>query len=175
MTDPIAVRYATAADSELLAEIGAQTFFDVFARDNTPEDMRAYLAASFSPEKQARELAEPRSVFLIAEIAGRAAGYAHLRQMPPPACIIGAHPIEIGRLYLRQEWIGHGVGAALMRACLAHAARQSADTLWLDVWAHNPRAIAFYQAWGFVQVGTQIFQLGNDRQNDLLMQRPVKA
>ena len=92
MTDPIAIRYATAADSELLAEIGAQTFFDAFARDNTPEDMRAYLAASFSPEKQARELAEPRSVFLIAEIAGRAAGYAHLRQMPPPACIIGAHP-----------------------------------------------------------------------------------
>lgn len=173
MTDSLAIRYATAADNELLAEIGAQTFYDTFAPDNTPEDMRAYLAASFSPEKQARELADPRSIFLIAEIAGRAAGYAHLRQTPPPTCITGARAIEIGRLYARQEWIGRGVGAALMRACLDHAARQNADTIWLDVWERNPRAIAFYQAWGFVQVGTQTFQLGDDRQNDLLMQRSV--
>lgn len=173
MNNSITIRRATAADNELLAEIGAETFYDTFAADNTPADMRAYLAASFGPEKQARELADPRFVFLIAEMDGHAAGYAHLRQTPAPDCITGARAIEIGRLYVRAEWIGRGVGAALMRACLDHAARQNADTLWLDVWERNPRAIAFYRAWGFVQVGTQIFQLGDDRQTDWLMQRPV--
>ena len=173
MTDSIAIRFATAADNKLLAEIGAQTFYDTFAADNTPEDMLAYLASSFSPEKQTRELADPRSIFLITEIAGRAAGYAHLRQTPPPACIIGAHPIEIGRLYACKEWIGRGVGAALMRACLDHAMQKNADTIWLDVWERNLRAIAFYRKWGFEQVGMQTFQLGSDLQNDLLMQRSV--
>ena len=57
----INVRYATATDNALLAELGARTFHDTFAADNTPENMTPYLAASFSPEKQAVELADPKS------------------------------------------------------------------------------------------------------------------
>ncbi|MBI5303085.1 MAG: GNAT family N-acetyltransferase [Chloroflexi bacterium] len=173
MSNSITIRIATSADNELLAEIGAQTFYATFAVDNTPADMQAYLAASFSPDIQARELADPQSIFLIAEIDGDTVGYAQLRQNHIPSCVTGARPIEIGRLYARKQWHGRGVGAALMRACLAHATRQNSDTLWLDVWEHNPRAIAFYRAWGFTQVGTQAFQLGDDLQNDFVMQRPV--
>jgi ribosomal protein S18 acetylase RimI-like enzyme len=62
-----------------------------------------------------------------------------------------------------------------MKACLAEAEKRGCDTLWLDVWERNPRAIAIYRNWGFIEVGTQTFQLGNDLQHDLLMQRPVKA
>jgi GNAT superfamily N-acetyltransferase len=171
----IAVRYASAADNVLLAELGARTFYDSFAADNTPENMAAYLAASFSPAKQAAELADPSSVFLIAEVKGAPVGFARLRQGPPPAGITGLRPLEIARLYARQEWIGHGVGAALMQACLEEAEKRGCDTLWLDVWEHNLRARAFYRQWGFVEVGAQLFRLGDDLQNDLLMQRPVKA
>lgn len=174
MNNSITIRRATAAYNELLAEIGAQTFYDTFAADNTPDDMRAYLDAAFNPAKQARELADPRFVF-FAEIDGHAAGYAHLRETPAPNCITGARALELGRLYTRKEWIGRGIGAALMRACLDIAAQQNMATIWLDVWERNPRAIAFYQALGFVQVGTQIFQLGDDRQTDWLMQRPVNS
>ena len=78
------LRYATAADNVLLAEMGARTFYDTFAADNTPENMAAYLAASFSPEKQAAELADPSSVFLIAEVEGAAVGYARLKEGRPP-------------------------------------------------------------------------------------------
>jgi ribosomal protein S18 acetylase RimI-like enzyme len=58
-----------------------------------------------------------------------------------------------------------------MRACLAEAEKRGHDSLWLGVWEHNPKAQAFYRKWGFVEVGTQIFQLGNDPQRDLIMQR----
>jgi GNAT superfamily N-acetyltransferase len=136
--------------------------------------MAAYLAASFSPEKQAAELADPSSVFLIAEIESAAVGYARLKESPSSAGIIGLRPIEIVRFYARKEWIGWGVGATLMKACLDEAEKRSCDTIWLDVWEHNPRARAFYRKWGFVEVGTQMFQLGDDLQTDLLMQRPVK-
>jgi len=33
----------------------------------------------------------------------------------------------------------------------------------------------FYRKWGFVEAGTQIFQLGDDPQNDLLMKRRVRV
>jgi ribosomal protein S18 acetylase RimI-like enzyme len=171
--EKISIRYATPFDNRLLAELGARTFQEAFARDNTPEDMGGYLAASFSPEIQAAELANPQSVFLIMELDGLPVGYSRLREAGSPACVIGTHPIEIVRFYIAQPRIGQGFGGWLMQACLEEAGKRGCGTIWLDVWEHNPRAISFYRKWGFVEVGTQAFQLGADRQTDLIMQRPV--
>ncbi len=173
-TNPVHIRVAKSADNTLLSELGAHTFFDTFAKDNTPEDMAAYLAVSFSPQKQAEELADPSTTFLIAEIDDTAVGYARLRHSPAPAAITGQHPLEIVRFYVDKSWIGRGLSATLMQACLEYAAHYQCDVIWLDVWEHNARAIAFYRKWGFDLIGTQPFQLGSELQNDLLMQRVVK-
>jgi GNAT superfamily N-acetyltransferase len=167
------IRTADMHDAVLLAELGARTFADSFAADNTPEDMAAYLAKSFSPEKQAAELAEPGTVFLIAEDGGRPVGYTRMREGNVPACVKGRHPVEIVRLYSVKEMIGHGVGAALMEACINEARCKESGVIWLDVWEKNPRAITFYRKWGFEKVGEQGFQLGDDLQTDWLMARPV--
>ncbi|MBM3120574.1 MAG: GNAT family N-acetyltransferase [Chloroflexi bacterium] len=171
----IAIRVAAAQDAELLAEIGARMFRHTFARDNTPEDMAAYLAAAFGPALQAAELADPGTTFLIAEVGRETVGYARLVRAPAPECIPAGRPIEIRRIYAAEAWLGLGVGAALMRACLAEAEHQQCSVIWLDVWERNQRAIAFYQRWRFVLVGTQEFVLGSDVQHDLLMARPVVA
>lgn len=167
------IRYATLADNTLLAELGAQTFYDTFAADNTSEDMTAYLAASFSPPRQAAELADPASTFLIAESGDATIGYARLKVGQPAPGVTGVKPIEIVRLYVRHDWLAQGIGAQLMQACLDEAVKQGCDTVWLDVWEQNARARAFYGHWGFVEVGTQRFQLGSDLQNDLILQRSV--
>ncbi len=173
MQEQIKIRRASAADNVLLAELGARTFRDTFAAANTPENMAAYLAASFGPEIQAAELADPRVVFLIAEIEGEPAGYAQLRGGAAPSGINGSNPVELVRIYARREIIGQGVGAALMQACIAEARRRGYDTVWLGVWEHNVRARAFYERWGFKEAGTHVFQLGDDPQTDVLMQRAV--
>lgn len=169
--DAITIRRGTAADHTLLAELGALAFAAAFAADNTPENMAAYLAEHFGAARQAAELADPATIFLIAEQGGEAIGYARLKRGPAPACIRGARPIEIVRFYAHPNCIGRGVGAALMQACLEQAARQGCDAVWLDVWERNARAIAFYEKWGFVVVGAQDFLLGDDLQHDLLMVR----
>ncbi len=171
----LTIRMATPADNGLLAELGARTFRDTFGPDNTVADMATYLALSFNPQKQATELVEPGSAFLIAEADGLPAGYARLREGRCPPGITGKQPIEIARIYVVRERIGQGVGAILMQACLAEAENRGCDTIWLDVWERNSRALAFYRKWGFVQVGTQVFQLGDDPQHDYLLQRPVLA
>ena len=166
-------RRATAADNTLLAELGAETFRDTFAVDNTPENMAAYLAASFSPAKQAAELADPAERFLIAEVGNEVVGFARLKFEPAPEAVGGQRPMEISRFYARKAWIGQGIGARLMQACLDEAAAEGCDLVWLDVWQRNPRAIAFYQRWGFVVVGTATFVVGDDPQEDFLMARPL--
>lgn len=163
------IRYATAQDNRLLAEIGAETFNDSFAADNTPENMAAYLAASFSPHIQGRELADPGCRFLIAEIEGEVVGFAQLKFETAPQKIAGRKPVEIARFYARKAWIGKGVGPELMRRCLQEAGTAGCDVVWLGVWEQNPRAIAFYKKWGFKEVGRQTFQLGDDLQQDLLL------
>ena len=157
----------------MLAEVGARTFFEAFAAENTPDDMAAYLATAFNPAQLVVELANSAALFLIADVAGGAVGYAKLYAGAPWAGIEGAKPVELVRLYVSQDWLGRGVGAALMRACLEAARQAEHETIWLGVWERNERAQAFYRKWNFRAVGTHVFHLGSDPQTDILMERAV--
>lgn len=169
----IIIRRGQADDAVLLAELGARTFSETFADDNSSENMAAYLAVAFNPAQQTAELADPHSSFQIADANGVAVGYAMLRSGNVPEHVTGIKPIELVRLYVSHESLGSGVGAALMQACIDDAQQTGHDALWLGVWEHNIRAQAFYRKWNFVKVGTHVFKLGDDPQTDFLMQRNV--
>ena len=172
-TPNLVIRRGNAGDAALLADLGARTFTETFAPDNSPEDMAAYLITAFSPTQQRTELADRETSFLIAESNGVAVGYAMLRSGNVLENVTGENPIELVRLYVSQDRLGSGVGAALMQACIREASERGHRTLWLGVWEHNARAQAFYRSWNFTEIGTHVFQLGNDPQTDLLMQRTI--
>ena len=167
------IRRANSADSHLLAEIGARTFSETFGPDNKPEDMASYIASAFNQTQLKTELGDSRSIFLIAEIDGQAVGYARLHAGDVSKSVQGEVPIELVRLYVSAEWLGRGIGEALMKACISEAHQRGYRTLWLGVWENNKRARAFYRKWQFREVGEHIFQLGEDRQTDVLMERSI--
>ena len=169
----LTIRRADSGDAGLLAELGARTFSETFAADNSPEDMAAYLAASFNIPRQTAELNDPASTFFIAEVGGHAAGYAQLHAGEPAEGVEGPKPVELVRLYVSREWLGRGVGEALMRACVDGARQAGHETIWLGVWERNGRAQAFYRKWDFRAVGEHVFHLGSDPQRDILMERAL--
>jgi ribosomal protein S18 acetylase RimI-like enzyme len=169
----LAIRRASPSDAATLAAFGAAAFTDTFAAENTPGDMAAYLATSFGEGIQRAELADARRTVLLSELGGEAVGYAVLREAHAPECVGDPEAIEIERLYASAHLIGRGIGAALMQRCLDEARERARRTIWLGVWERNARAIAFYVRWGFVDVGSQEFLLGADRQTDRVMARPV--
>jgi diamine N-acetyltransferase len=169
----VTIRRGTLADAALLSVLGARTFSETFAADNTPEDLAAYVATSFNLAQQTSELEDPGSSFLIAEVNGQAAGYAKLHDGEPEKGVEGAKPIELVRLYVSRDWLGRGVGEQLMRACIDEARQTGHETLWLGVWERNARAQAFYRKWNFRAVGEHMFQLGADLQRDILMERAL--
>lgn len=176
--DPITIRPAAPADAARLSAFAARAFAETFGADNTPEDMALYLAETFAPERQAREIAEAEGLVLLAEVPGEGArgaselaGYAHLVEGPAPAAVASPAPIELSRLYVAPAWHGRGVAAALMDAALAAARARGARTLWLGVWERNPRAARFYEKYGFRRVGEHAFVLGRDVQTDWIMAR----
>ena len=105
---------------------------------------------------------------------GQAVGYAQLWQDSRLGLATDAPPIkqlEIKHLYVVEEWIGTGLGGALMRRCLDLAQTLGATALVLGVWEHNERAKAFYQRFGFREIGEVAFQLGADLQRDLVLRK----
>jgi ribosomal protein S18 acetylase RimI-like enzyme len=160
------------ADAELIADLSRRTFCDTFGRHNTPENMDQFLKTQFSREQLTEQVGAPRNSFLLAHLDGRVAGYARLyegTELPP--AIAGSKAIEISRLYAEQDVIGKGVGKALMQACIVLARQKGMDWIWLGVWEHNHRAIAFYEKMGFGIFDRHIFLLGQDVQYDWCMRR----
>jgi len=155
----MAVRPALAGDAPVLAVLAERTFRDAFEARNSPENMDLHCGRNFGPEIQAREIADRALVTMVAEESGHLTGYTQLR----PATA------ELRRIYVSREWHGRGVAQSLMEEALRAAARAGCDRLWLGVWEHNPKAIAFYRKFAFEIVGQQSFMLGNESQRDIVM------
>lgn len=165
------LRPAVPADAAALAALAEATFRATFAAANTPADMDTHCRASYSAAIQARELADPAMATWLVEQAGQLIAFAQLRWGPAPACVEGRAAAEVQRLYVDRPWHGTGIAHALMAACLDTLRARGAETVWLGVWEHNPRAIAFYRKAGFLAVGEHVFRLGSDPQRDLIMAR----
>ena len=172
MTEPgVSIRRAEPADAGPLAEFAARIFDETFGPDNRPEDMAAHLANRFGVRQQTEEILNPDVVTLLAEDGEhRLIAFTQVTSIHQhPDCVTGPAPVEIGRFYVDRPWQGRGLAQRLMAAALDAARSLGGETVWLTVWEHNPRAIAFYEKCGFRDVRSQPFQLGSDLQTDRVM------
>jgi len=168
------IRVASAADVEMLAEFAWRTFHDAFASMNSPGNMEAYRSQYLTLEKLSSQLADPRATFLIAEIEATPIAFAKLYGGDAPECVEGAAPVEIERFYVDRQFHGQGIAQTLMEVCFDRARQSGHKTVYLGVWENNHRAIAFYRKYGFDFVGSHIFQLGDEAQNDFWMERRLQ-
>ena len=172
---PPSIRLATPADIDLLCALGAQTFRETYRTISDPAEVDEYADAHFTRPKIEGWLATPASRTLVARAGGVDAGYAHVRRAKVAACVEDRDAVELSRLYLLASAQGRGVGAALMRRVLAAAVELGGRTVWLGVYDRNVHAVAFYEAWGFRQVGTHEFEFGGQIYADPVMARAVGA
>jgi diamine N-acetyltransferase len=170
----LVIRLASTADAAPLAELAARTFRDTFAVDNRPDDIALHIARAYGAEQQAAEIRDPRVRTVVVESDGRLVAYSQVRDSPSPSCVRGPSPIALWRFYIDVPWIGRGVAQRLMDASYGQGSALGGETLWLGVWEHNGRALAFYRKCGFVDVGAHAFLLGDDEQTDRIMVRPLR-
>jgi diamine N-acetyltransferase len=162
-------RRAVPADAARLAALAERTFRAAFGASNTRENMDAHCANAYGESIQASEIANPAIETFVCDDGVDLAGYAQLRWGAAPPCVAASRPAEIQRIYVDQRWHGKGIAHALMSLVLAAAVQGDADQVWLGVWEHNPRAMAFYRKFGFERVGQHVFRLGSDPQTDWIL------
>jgi ribosomal protein S18 acetylase RimI-like enzyme len=166
---PVIIRHATPEDAGLVADLSRKTFYDAFAAGNTAENMDKFMKEQFTQQQLMEEVSDPQSIFLLAIADGEIAGYARLREVPNPPELGNIPAIEIARIYSITQAIGKGIGSALMQQCITVAKEKKKQAIWLGVWEHNQRAIAFYTKWGFQRFSEHTFLLGDDPQTDWMM------
>jgi len=169
----LVIRNAAPHDVADLVEMAAKTFRDTYCEIVDPQDMEDYVTTALTSDYFLPHVDDPSSSLLLAIAGARLVGYALVTRSAPPSCVNRYSPVELARIYLRREVIGKGYGAALMRVVQAEARRLRADGIWLGVYDRNLRARAFYQRWGFIDVGIQQFMLGDKIYADPIMCAPV--
>lgn len=172
MTPAAQIRLAHADDAASLARFATQAFTDTYRDLDKAEDIADYCAEHFQPAVLAEVIADPACATFLAHVGEQLAGYAIVRDKPPPPCVTGA-ATQLWRLYLDQAFIGQKLGARLMQQAQAEARRRGAATLWLGVYDRNVRAIEFYRRFGFTQVGVSEFLFGGVIYADPIYAAPV--
>ena len=166
-------RRAENRDAAGLSELAERTFRDTFGLMNTTENMCLHCEAHYNEAIQAQEICDPSISTLICEHENHFIGFVQVRWGSAPNFLTSTRPAEIQRLYVDQQWHGSGVAHNLMTEALNLVESGGADQVWLGVWEHNPRAVAFYKKFGFSEIGEHVFPLGNDPQRDIVMARLV--
>ncbi|MDQ2735271.1 MAG: GNAT family N-acetyltransferase [Pseudomonadota bacterium] len=82
---------------------------------------------------------------------------------------------ELSRLYVQSPFVRRGVGKLLLRHAEALARAAGASTLWLTAWVGNTRALAFYAAQGYEELGSTDHEFENERFENLLFAKALVA
>lgn len=165
----------TVNDLKTLQEISFETFNDTFAKQNSPENINAYLDNAYTDEKLTTELQTPHSTFFFLYKDDELAGYLKVNTDEAQTEAIAVNALEIERIYIRSTHKRQGLGRYLIDQACNLAVKKGKETIWLGVWEHNQPARAFYQTMGFVRQGQHSFFMGDDEQTDFIMVKNVHS
>ncbi|WP_421871159.1 GNAT family N-acetyltransferase [Marinoscillum sp.] len=160
---------ANTSHIEELHQFARDNFVLTYGHMNTEENMRHYLANSFSLEAFVQEFNHPESSFWVVMNVGKVVGYYKANLGAAQTESDYPNSIEIERIYVTSELKGRGIGRMMIQHAMAQAKNLELKEIWLGVWEKNPKAIAFYKKMGFIEISTHVFQLGDDAQTDIIM------
>jgi ribosomal protein S18 acetylase RimI-like enzyme len=162
-------RDARVEDAGALADFARASFVETFGHLYRPEDLAAFLAASYGAPIQLAEILDSARATRLAFIGERLVGYAQIGPYKLPMHPGPVQAMELYRLYVESDVKGAGVAPTLMDWAIGQAHAQQAGALFLGVWEENARARKFYGRYGFRQVGRYEFEVGAARDQELIL------
>lgn len=157
-----------------MLELSLSTFLDFFGPPvNEQKNIDAYTTVAFTPKKVRSELNNPDSKFYFAKDGNEIAGYIKLNFNSAQNEFKDPNAVEIERIYVSRAHHKKQIGSQLINFIITKALDKNLDYIWLGVWEHNHRAIAFYERNGFQVFSKHDFVLGDDVQTDLLMKKQL--
>lgn len=165
----LTLRDATPADVPALSALAIEAFNAKFADLYSPQDLATFLAEALEEAPIAAGLANPDSVYQLAEADGRLVGYCRVGlKCGFPEHARGAKVMELKQLYTASDATGMGIGKALMDWAMEQFATRGADEAQLSVYSENHGAHRFYERYGFEKVADITFKVGEQYDPEFL-------
>jgi ribosomal protein S18 acetylase RimI-like enzyme len=166
---------ATAADALTLSALATQVFLDTYATHGISLELAKEVATVYAPEVFVQRLRDASVELWLATVNGHAVGFVDVAFAT--TCLVpGVGGAEVFRLYVQRPFLRQGVGRALLAEAEKTAWRRGADDVWLTVWVGNERALAFYRAQGYRDVGATEYVIeGTGYENRVLYKRLARA
>ncbi|MGA1804955.1 GNAT family N-acetyltransferase [Rhizobium sp. HT1-10] len=156
----ITVRKAETQDTKILSVLATEVWLDTYAKDGILKAYADHLLTRYSPAAFRRYLECSATEVLVSCDADLILGYAKLTS--------GSSnveqrfgPAEVATLYVRRHHARRGIGGRLLSEALRLATEAGHKSVYVSVYRENHAALAFYQAWGFREIGTKVAQLSN--------------
>ncbi|GGX08838.1 GNAT family N-acetyltransferase [Undibacterium macrobrachii] len=162
-------RLAKQEDASALADLARQTFIETYAEQNDAEQIRTHCDKNFGVAQQSKEIADPNYVVILAYHDEALVGFAQVVNNPAPPSIEAENAVALYRYYVKKEWHGKGIAQPLLAEAEKAAKTFGANQLWLGMWEHNARALAYYQKVGFQHVGWMDYQFGDIIERDYVL------
>jgi diamine N-acetyltransferase len=164
---------ATTDEVSAIQSISRATFYEAFELQNNPEDFKIFTDKAFALDKLTKEVHNPSSQFYFAKDADKVVGYLKVNLDDAQTEPEGNDALEIERIYVYQAYQGKSIGKSFLEQAYEIAKSQHKKYVWLGVWEHNVKAIAFYKSQGFEIFGSHEFVIGSDIQTDWMMKKEV--
>ncbi len=164
------IKKADINDLDIVRSIAIKTFVESFADENSKENMELYIENNLSISKLKAEFENPDAMFFLAYFEAEVVAYLKLNLGEEQTLSFGPKSIEIERIYVLYSFQHRQIGKELLDKTIEIAKVHSKSHICLGVWEKNLKAITFYKKHGLREIGKHVFMLGNDAQNDLLMQ-----
>ncbi len=163
------IRPANTNDANILAELGAKTFYETFREFHTEEDMQQYIKKAYSVDLMTENLSKENIQYFIAYDEHKSVGYLKLIKNVTHEKLTSQKNIELEKIYVLKEYLDKKVGKELMLQAINFSKQNNFETLFLGVWQENHRAVNFYKKFGFETFTIRTFQLGETLCDDFLM------
>ena len=168
MNHEIIFRPAVPGDALRLSFLFQHVYIDTYGTEGITTEFANFMSRRFAPERIEGLIAADPGLLTVATYKDHIIGAAEMiRDATSPVGDVRAP--ELSKLYVLERFCGKGVGYGLLREVERRAREQAATQLWLEVYALNPRAIAFYKRQGYRDIGQNWFQMEVNRYENRVM------
>ncbi len=171
----VEIKQCSVADLSALQSLQSNAFEETFASTNSVRNMDDFLASAYNNEEAKKDFKRHNSITYLAvdKYSQQPVGYITMNWGSDQSEPDYPEDFEIQRLYILKKYKGLHIGSTLMNLALDIARREGYQRVWLGVWEHNEPAKKFYTKFGFTQISSHVFVMGDDPQIDLIMQKTL--
>lgn len=161
-------------DAFSIGMLAKRVFCDNYANCNIRQDLVNEVMLNYEPKLFEQRLKETTRHFVLAEKSGKLIAFSECEtssEYSEPELSSLSHGVELVRLYVDPDWQRQGIGYELISQAETYTKSLAKPYLWLLAWSKNLKAIAFYQAQGYVNIGTADYVYQEDTFTNCIYQK----